>query len=149
MQRKSKKRTILTGAARFNSKPKTGLAFLEENGLIYHDLSDEITHAQSLAKFLKSSTRIDKKLLGDFISKPENTEVLKAFFKLFDFREVCSLAQFITCRYQHSIVNPRLQKPIADAMRELLETFRLPGEAQQISRITETFAEIYFASKPG
>jgi brefeldin A-resistance guanine nucleotide exchange factor 1 len=42
-----------------------------------------------------------------------------------------------------------LQKPIADAMRELLETFRLPGEAQQISRITETFAEIYFASKPG
>lgn len=42
-----------------------------------------------------------------------------------------------------------MQKPIADAMRELLETFRLPGEAQQISRITETFAEIYFASKPG
>jgi Sec7-like guanine-nucleotide exchange factor len=34
-------------------------------------------------------------------------------------------------------------------MRELLETFRLPGEAQQISRITETFAEIYFASQPG
>jgi len=34
-------------------------------------------------------------------------------------------------------------------MRELLESFRLPGEAQQISRITETFAEIYFASGPG
>jgi brefeldin A-resistance guanine nucleotide exchange factor 1 len=34
-------------------------------------------------------------------------------------------------------------------MRELLETFRLPGEAQQISRITEAFAEIYFASQPG
>lgn len=34
-------------------------------------------------------------------------------------------------------------------MRELLETFRLPGESQQISRITETFAEIYFASEPG
>jgi golgi-specific brefeldin A-resistance guanine nucleotide exchange factor 1 len=38
---------------------------------------------------------------------------------------------------------------MADAMRELLETFRLPGEAQQISRITETFASIYFAAKPG
>ncbi|KAH9997514.1 Sec7-like domain protein [Russula vinacea] len=126
MQRKSKKRLILAGAARFNSKPKTGLAFLEENGLIYHDLSDEITRSQSLAKFLKSSTRLDKKLLGDFISKPENIDVLKAFVGLFDFRE----------------------KPIADAMRELLETFRLPGEAQQIARITETFAEIYFASKP-
>lgn len=34
-------------------------------------------------------------------------------------------------------------------MRELLETFRLPGEAQQIARITETFASIYFASGPG
>ncbi|KAH9966443.1 Sec7-like domain protein [Russula dissimulans] len=126
MQRQSKKRLILAGAVRFNSKPKTGLTFLEENGLIYHDLSEEVTRPQSLARCLKSTTRLDKKLLGDFISKPENIDVLKAFVGLFDFHE----------------------KPIADAMRELLETFRLPGEAQQISRITETFAEIYFASKP-
>ena len=34
-------------------------------------------------------------------------------------------------------------------MREMLETFRLPGESQQISRITENFAEIYFAAEPG
>ena len=34
-------------------------------------------------------------------------------------------------------------------MRELLETFRLPGEAQQDSRIIEAFAEVYFASQPG
>lgn len=34
-------------------------------------------------------------------------------------------------------------------MRELLETFRLPGEAQQIARITESFAQNYFASGPG
>lgn len=33
-------------------------------------------------------------------------------------------------------------------MRLLLEAFRLPGEAQPIARITETFADIYFASKP-
>lgn len=69
--------------------------FLEENGLIYHDLSDEITHPQSLARFLKSSTRLDKKLLGDFISKPENIDLLKAFVGLFDFREVRSLAGFM------------------------------------------------------
>ena len=43
----------------------------------------------------------------------------------------------------------RPQKPVAEAMREMLETFRLPGESQQINRITETFAEIYFASGPG
>lgn len=34
-------------------------------------------------------------------------------------------------------------------MRDMLATFRLPGEAQQIARITETFASVYFASKPG
>jgi len=33
-------------------------------------------------------------------------------------------------------------------MRELLEAFRLPGESQQINRITETFAEVYFATNP-
>ena len=31
----------------------------------------------------------------------------------------------------------------------MLETFRLPGESQQINRITETFAEVYFATQPG
>lgn len=42
-----------------------------------------------------------------------------------------------------------MKKPVAEALRELLESFRLPGEAQQIARITETFAEVYFASQPG
>lgn len=42
-----------------------------------------------------------------------------------------------------------MQKSVADAMRDMLETFRLPGEAQQIARITETFAEVYFAASPG
>jgi hypothetical protein len=41
------------------------------------------------------------------------------------------------------------QKSVADAIRELLEAFRLPGESQQINRIAETFAEYYFASEPG
>ncbi|KAH7926301.1 Sec7-domain-containing protein [Leucogyrophana mollusca] len=126
MQSKSRKKLVLTGAARFNSKPKTGLAFLEENKLIYSDLSPDVSRARSLAIFLKSCTRLDKRLLGDFISKPDNLDVLKAFIGLFDFKE----------------------KPIADAMREMLEAFRLPGESQQIARITETFASIYFASQP-
>ncbi|TFY78586.1 hypothetical protein EWM64_g5426 [Hericium alpestre] len=126
MHNKSMKDLVLTGAAHFNVKPKTGLAFLEENKLIYHDLSSDVSLPRSLAMFLKNCTRINKKVLGDFISKPENIDVLRAFISLFDFKG----------------------KPIADAMRELLETFRLPGESQQIARITETFAKIYFASGP-
>ena len=145
MQTKSQKKLVLTGAARFNAKPKTGLAFLEEQKLIYADLSPEMSRERSLATFLKGCTRLDKRLLGDFISKPENIDVLKAFIGLFDWKDV-SAALPGRC---NSCVDIAFQKHIADAMRELLETFRLPGEAQQISRITETFAEIYFAAKPG
>ncbi|KAF5324513.1 hypothetical protein D9611_004486 [Ephemerocybe angulata] len=123
---KSQKQLILTGASLFNFKPKSGLAFLEENGLIYKDLAPGESKELSLAKFLKTCTRLDKRLLGDFISRPDQLEVLKEFIGLFDFKG----------------------KDIAEAMRLLLEAFRLPGEAQQIARITETFAAVYFASGP-
>ncbi|KAH9484177.1 hypothetical protein JR316_0003657 [Psilocybe cubensis] len=126
LQAKSKKQLILTGATRFNTKPKAGLAFLEENKLIYADLSPEVSKNRSLAMFLKGSSRIDKRLLGDFLSKPDNLDLLKEFVGLFDFKD----------------------KPVAEAMREMLEAFRLPGESQQISRIAETFASTYFAAGP-
>jgi brefeldin A-resistance guanine nucleotide exchange factor 1 len=85
---KSQKKLVLTGASRFNSKPKLGLAYLEENKLIYSDLSPEVSRERSLAIFLKNCSRLDKRLLGDFISKPENIEILRAFIGLFDFKGV-------------------------------------------------------------
>ena len=42
--------------------------------------------------FLKNTPRLDKRLLGDFISKPGNTDILNAFMKLFDFKEVRNFA---------------------------------------------------------
>ncbi|GAA6025135.1 hypothetical protein JCM8202_005730 [Rhodotorula sphaerocarpa] len=121
---KAGKRILLDGAAAFNVKPKVGLKFLEEHGVIYNDPS--MSREESLARFLKTTPRLDKRLLGDFISRPDQIEVLRAFMRLMDFEG----------------------KIICDAMRELLEAFRLPGESQQINRITETFAEVYFATKP-
>nr|GAT51097.1 predicted protein [Mycena chlorophos] len=129
LKAKSQKKLIVAAASRFNTKPKNGITFLEENGLIYTNLppdAPESAKAHNLAVFLKGCARLDKRLLGDYISREENLPLLKAFIGLFDFRDV----------------------PVAEAMRELLETFRLPGEAQQIARITETFASIYFASGP-
>jgi len=87
LQAKSQKQIILTGANMFNNKPKSGLAFLEENRVIYSDPS-EISKPQSLAQFLKGCTRLNKRLLGEYISKPDNIEVLKAFISLFDFKNV-------------------------------------------------------------
>jgi golgi-specific brefeldin A-resistance guanine nucleotide exchange factor 1 len=88
MQAKSRKKLVLTGAARFNAKPKTGLAFLEENNIINPEWTPEMSRETSIATFLKSCTRLDKRLLGDFISKPENEPILKAFISLFDFKGV-------------------------------------------------------------
>lgn len=122
---KAKKATILDGARRFNAKPKDGLAFLEKEGLLdYGDAS--LSREERIARFLKECPRLDKKLVGDYIGRPDNIKVLEAFLRLFDFKD----------------------KPIAEALRELLESFRLPGESQQIERITQTFASTYFAAKP-
>lgn len=114
---KTQKKLLLEAASKFNDKPKVGLAFLEENGIIAQQ--DGPDGPRSLARVLKLTPRIDKRLLGDYISRPQNIEVLKAFIDLFDFGD----------------------KRLDEAMRELFETFRLPGEAQQIARIIETFAE--------
>ncbi len=100
LQAKSKKQLILTGASRFNSKPKSGITFLEENGLIYTDLGPETSKGRSLALFLKNCTRIDKRLLGDFISKPENLDVLKEFIGLFDFKDV----SYIKCKRRYELI---------------------------------------------
>ncbi len=122
---KAKKATILDGASRFNAKPKDGLAFLEKKGMLdYGDAS--LSREERIARFLKECPRLDKKLVGDYIGRPDNVKVLEAFIKLFDFKG----------------------KPIAEALREMLESFRLPGESQQIERITQTFASTFFAAKP-
>ena len=83
---KAAKNVMLKGALLFNEKPKKGLAFLEEEKLIYSDPS--IPRAESLAKFLKDCPRLDKRELGDFISRPDQLELLKSFMQLFDFRDV-------------------------------------------------------------
>lgn len=102
MEAKSKKLLLLTGAARFNKHPKGGIAFLEEHDLIRASVSSEASEdektaarAQSIAYFLKNTPRLDKKLLGEFIAKPENIDILKAFIGFFDFDKVCAPLDFL------------------------------------------------------
>ncbi|KAF9184746.1 GDP/GTP exchange factor for ARF [Haplosporangium sp. Z 767] len=109
-KKRQQKEILVKGAAKFDENPKAGLVFLEAG----------------VAHFLKTSTRLSKKLLGEYLAKPANSEILKAFIQLFDFHG----------------------KRLDESLRELLETFRLPGESQQIERIMELFAETYFATKP-
>lgn len=88
---KANKRILLEGAAAFNLKPKVGLKFLEEHGIIYGDPS--MPRAESLARFFKTTPRLDKRLLGDFISRPDQLDVLRAFMHLMDFEGVRQFRQ--------------------------------------------------------
>ncbi|KAI0889597.1 uncharacterized protein GGS22DRAFT_148681 [Annulohypoxylon maeteangense] len=112
-----RKKIIVKGATKFNEKPKEGLGYLKEQGIIGDD-------AASVAKFLRSTSRISKAVLGEFLAKRGNDEYLEAFLDLFDFSG----------------------KRVDEAVRLLLESFRLPGESPLIERIVTTFAGKYFAS---
>ena len=78
---KANKQVLLEGAAAFNTKPKVGIKYLEEHGVITKEPA-------SLANFLKTTPKLDKKLLGDFITRPDQLEVLKSFMQSMDFSGV-------------------------------------------------------------
>jgi brefeldin A-resistance guanine nucleotide exchange factor 1 len=115
-EQRSLKQVIIRGVKRFNEDPKKGIVFLAQQGII-----DGVDNAVSIARFLKGTSRVNKKLLGEYISKKQNVDILKAFMAMFDFGG----------------------KRVDEALREFLETFRLPGESQLIERIVMEFSEKY------
>ncbi|KAI9483078.1 MAG: hypothetical protein EXX96DRAFT_478742 [Benjaminiella poitrasii] len=121
---KTRKRLILKGSRLFNESPKKGIQFLVENNIILPDENGGIN--TSLSSFLRSTQQLDKKALGEYLGRPENFDTLKSYMHQFDFRG----------------------KRMDEALRMVLETFRLPGESQQIMRVTESFAATYFESGP-
>ncbi|KAJ3076852.1 GDP/GTP exchange factor for ARF [Podochytrium sp. JEL0797] len=115
---KRRKRLLSESAMRFNANPKDGIRFLQEHALLPAPVAD----AASVAAYLKTTPDVNKKLIGEYIAKRGNEEILKEFIKLYDFKG----------------------KRLDEGLRLLLESFRLPGEAQQIERVVENFAEGYF-----
>ncbi|CBX93961.1 similar to guanine nucleotide exchange factor (Gea2) [Plenodomus lingam JN3] len=115
-EQRARKKIIIKGATKFNEKPKAGIAFLASQGII-KDSEDP----KCIAEFVKGTTRVDKKVLGEFLSKKGNEAILSAFINLFDFKGL------------------RLD----EALRQLLHAFRLPGESALIERIVTDFAEQY------
>jgi brefeldin A-resistance guanine nucleotide exchange factor 1 len=118
-ERRRRKKLIIKGTSKFNESPKGGLAYLQEKGVI-ENAADPLC----VAKFLKGTSRINKKILGDFLSKKGNEAILDAFIDQFDFTG----------------------KRVDEALRVLLESFRLPGESPLIERIVSSFSEKYCSS---
>jgi brefeldin A-resistance guanine nucleotide exchange factor 1 len=109
---------IIRGSAKFNENPKAGLAFLASQGVI-----ENVENPRHIAKFLQGTGRLDKKVLGDFISKPANSDILREFMDHFNFSEL----------------------RVDEAIRKLLYTFRLPGESALIEQILAVFCEKYYS----
>lgn len=107
-------------AVKFNANPKEAFAFLKEKGFL-----SEGGSPVEIADFLRRAQGLDKKGLGEYLVKPNNIEILREFFSAFKFSDSTS---------------------IDSALRQVLESFRLPGEAQQIDRIMECFSAIFYPS---
>ncbi|KAI9736372.1 MAG: GDP/GTP exchange factor for ARF [Claussenomyces sp. TS43310] len=117
-EQRRRKKIIIKGTAKFNESPKVGLAYLASQSII-----DDLHNPRSVAKFLQGTTRVSKKVLGEFIAKRGNEQMLEAFLDCFDFTG----------------------QRVDEALRDLLESFRLPGESALIERIVTSFAEKYCA----
>ena len=120
-KRRLLKRIIVRGALKFNQNPKEGIVYLASEGVI-----EDPDDPRCVARFLKGTTRISKAVLGDYLSKKSNERTLEAFLDQFDFTG----------------------KRVDEALRQLLETFRLPGESALIERIVTAFCENYCAGAP-
>ena len=130
---KSKKRLMRKAARIFNKHASRGIEFLIDSGLV----ADPVT-PESVATFLRDGivVGLDKKAVGAYLGEagkapvagksPASWErdwfhkdVLKIYCSLFDFEG----------------------QSLLDGLRMFLAAFRLPGEAQQIDRILQAFAD--------
>ena len=116
---KKRKHLLIKAIEEFNISPKKGIQAMKDNKFI--------TTNEELVRILKDNPEVDKKLLGEYLSKEENKLFCEAFINSLDFTNL----------------------RIDEAIRFMLEKFRLPGENQLIVRIFDAFASHYFEQNPG
>ncbi|XP_016981293.1 Golgi-specific brefeldin A-resistance guanine nucleotide exchange factor 1 isoform X2 [Drosophila rhopaloa] len=113
---KQKKRLLSQGTERFNQRPEKGVQYLQEHGILNAELDP-----MQVALFLRENPGLDKKMIGEYISKKKNVDskILINFVDSFDFTGL----------------------RVDQALRLYLETFRLPGEAPLIFLVLEHFSD--------
>lgn len=119
-----RKHEILTaGAQKFNLSPSKGIKYLADNG--YFPMSPPTPTA--IAAFLfQAGDTLSKQKIGEYLGgySPLNLQVLDEFVQLHSFDE----------------------QELVPSLRKFLQSFQLPGEAQQIDRIIGKFAQRYVKS---
>ncbi len=111
------KREIISS---FNDKPKNGINKIKE-----WCASNDKDFAEETAKFFREEkNNLDLVAVGDYLGTDgeDNKKVLEHFIKQFDFKDQNYLK----------------------SLREFLRAFKLPGEAQKIDRLVESFSSKYY-----
>lgn len=99
MQQKRQKRLLQQGAEIFNENPREGIKFVQDHGLVAKPEGLEPADYNAvLARFLKTTPLLNKQILGEFLSKKQNIQLLEAFVGLFDFHNVLNLQISSHCK---------------------------------------------------
>ncbi|PYH89568.1 hypothetical protein BO71DRAFT_487851 [Aspergillus ellipticus CBS 707.79] len=119
---KQRKIAFTNAIQQFNFKPKRGIKLFVKDGFVRSG------SPEAIAAFLYRNERLDKAMIGEYLGEgdAENIAIMHAFVDIMDF----SKRRFV------------------DALREFLQNFRLPGEAQKIDRFMLKFAERYVTQNP-
>ncbi|EME32087.1 GTP:GDP antiporter/ protein homodimerization [Galdieria sulphuraria] len=86
----------------------------------FHDIDGN----KAAAAFLRFTPGLNKTTIGACLGEPDEVsiKILKNYVRLFDFKN----------------------RPFTTSLRVFLESFRLPGEAQKIDRILQSFSEHFY-----
>lgn len=119
---KARKTALSRDISQFNFKPKRGIKALLKDGFIRSESPEDI------AAFILQHDNLDKGMIGEYLGEgdPQNVAIMHAFVDSMDFT----------------------RRRFVDALRQFLQSFRLPGEAQKIDRFMLKFAERYITGNP-
>lgn len=118
---RTKKRLIIQSTDLFNSSPSKAIQFLKDNKIFSQET---VLYNAQLIEYLKDTQLLDKKIIGEYLTKKKNLSILEQFVDSFNFNGL----------------------RIDEALRMFLEAFRLPGEAPLIGTVMENFARHWRAS---
>ena len=106
----------------FNLKPNTAREFLISKKIISSFPSE---FADFIFTYSSTQSKLSKRRIGEFVGNANacNQDVLKCLLGKYNFVDMA----------------------LDEAIRSLVRQFRLPGEAQQIDRILEKFAYVYYS----
>mmetsp|Transcript_2900 Transcript_2900/g.6245 ORF Transcript_2900/g.6245 Transcript_2900/m.6245 type:complete len:1300 (+) Transcript_2900:2291-6190(+) len=131
---KNTKRNLHHAAKLFNEKPKSGLQYLVENGMLPSPPTPE-----SIASFLRNGlvVGLNKAAVGQYLGElgksPKDTKPTTPVYEQDWFHKELLSAFCSSFAFEHQTV--------LDGLRMFLATFRLPGEAQMIDRVLQSFSE--------